>query len=159
VRYDYDFSDRLFAYGFADLEHNAPQDLTLRMVLGGGLGYHAIRNERTQLDLFGGLAWNKEWFETSPDRSSAELQVGQSLSFRLGSRSLLKEQLVIFPNLSDGGEFRLNFDTALVTQLTKRIGWQLTLSDRYLSNPPPGFEGNDLIFTTGLTFKIGRIAQ
>jgi hypothetical protein len=34
-------------------------------VLGGGIGYHAIRNERTRLDLLGGLAMNREYFDGS----------------------------------------------------------------------------------------------
>ena len=45
----------------------------------------------------------------------------------------------------------------LVTDVTRRIGWQLTLSDRYLSNPPFGFEKNDLILTTGLKIKLGEL--
>jgi putative salt-induced outer membrane protein YdiY len=156
ARYEYDLTPRVFAYGFVDLEHNSPQDLTLRLVPGGGLGFHAIRTERAQLDLFGGAAWNREWFDEGEDRSSAEAQLGQSLTYQLGSRTSISEQFVVFPNLSDGGEFRLNFDAAVTTAITKRIGWQLTVSDRYLSNPSPGFERNDLIVTTGLTFKIGR---
>jgi hypothetical protein len=47
------------------------------------------------------------------------------------------------------------WSTTLSTEITRRIGWQLTVSDRYLSNPPLGFEKNDLIMTTGLTVKIG----
>ena len=142
--------------GFVDLEHNGLQDLTLRLVPGGGIGYHLIRNERTELDLLGGLAWNKEYFKGDfNDRSSAEAQAGQTLVHRFNSRVSLKEQLFFFPNLTRGGEYRINFDTTLVTDVTSRIGWQLTVSDRYLSNPPFGFEKNDLILTTGLKIKLG----
>lgn len=56
---------------------------------------------------------------------------------------------------TDGGQYRINFDSALVTDITRRIDWQLTLSDRYLSDPPPGFEKNDLLLTTGLKIKLG----
>jgi len=66
-RYDRDFNKRWFV--FTDLEHNGLQDLTLRLVPGGGIGYHAIRNERTQLDLLGGLAWNREYFKRRLQRS------------------------------------------------------------------------------------------
>ena len=58
-------------------------------------------------------------------------------------------------DLSDTGEYRVNFDTSLVTDVTKRIAWQLTLSDRYLSNPPPGLKQNDLLLTTGIRLKLG----
>ena len=156
VRYDRNINKRWFGYGFVDLEHNGLQDLTLRIVPGGGIGYHAIRNERTELDLLGGLAWNKEYFRGDfNDRSSAEAQAGQTLVHRFNSRVSLKEQLFLFPNLTRGGEYRINFDTTLVTDVTRRIGWQLTVSDRYLSNPPFGFEKNDLILTTGLKIKLG----
>ncbi|MBA3355344.1 MAG: DUF481 domain-containing protein [Pyrinomonadaceae bacterium] len=53
------------------------------------------------------------------------------------------------------GEYRINFDGALVADITRRIGWQLTLSDRYLSDPPGGLKQNDLLLTTGLRVKLG----
>jgi putative salt-induced outer membrane protein YdiY len=156
VRYDHDLTKRLFGFLFTSLERNELQDLDLRLVLGGGLGYHAIRNERTELDLFGGASFNREWFHVADDRSSGEALAGQSLAYKLGSHTSLHEQFVVFPNLTDPGEYRMNFDTTMSTDITRRIGWQLTLSDRFLSNPPPGFERNDLLMTTGLTVRIGH---
>jgi putative salt-induced outer membrane protein len=156
VRYDRDINRKLFGYGFSDLEHNGLQSLTLRFVIGGGLGYHAIRNERTELDLLGGLDWNREYFKGDlNDHSSAEAQVGQTLTHRLSSRVSFKEQLFFFPSLSDTGRYRINFDAGLTTDITKRIGWHFTVSDHYLSNPPPGFKKNDLLLTTGLKVKLG----
>lgn len=108
-------------------------------------------------DLLGGLAWNPEYFKGDfNDRSSAEAQVGQTLSHRFSPRVSLKEQLFILPNLTNGGEYRINFDASLITDISRRIGWQVTLSDRYLSNPPPGLEKNDLLLTTGLKVKLGK---
>jgi putative salt-induced outer membrane protein YdiY len=157
-RYDRDFNKRWFGYGFSDLERNGLQDLNLRWVIGGGVGYHAIRNERTNLDLLGGLAMNREYFKgLDNDRTSAEVQVGQTLSHQFSPRVALKEQLFFFPNLSRGGEYRINFDTTLVADITRRIGWQITLSDRYLSDPPPGLKQNDLILTTGIRLKLGEL--
>ena len=157
-RYDRDINRKWFGYIFTDLERNGQQALNLRLVPGGGLGYHAIRNERTQLDLLAGLALNREYFDgTSNDRSSLETQLGQTLSHRVSSRVSLKEQLFFFPNLSEGGEYRINFDAQLLTDITRRIGWQVTLSDRYLSNPPSGFKQNDLLLTTGIKVKLGGL--
>jgi putative salt-induced outer membrane protein YdiY len=158
LRYDRDFNRSWFGYGFTDLERNGLQELNLRWVLGGGLGYHAIRNDRTNLDILGGLDMNREYFKgLDNDRTSLEAQLGQTLSHKLSSRASLKEQLFFFPNLSDGGQYRINFDTSLVTDITRRIGWQLTLSDRYLSNPPSGFKQNDLLLTTGIRLKLGAM--
>lgn len=157
-RYDRDFNRNWFGYGFTDFERNGQQNLNLRWVVGGGVGYHAIRNERTRLDLLGGLAMNREYFDGfDNDRTSLEAQVGQTLDHQFSSRVSLKEQLFVFPNLSEGGEYRINFDTSLVTDVTRRIGWHITVSDRYLSNPPSGFRQNDLLLTTGVKVKLGTI--
>jgi len=158
ARYDRDINRQWFGYGFTDFEHNGLQDLNLRVVLGGGIGYHAIRNERTKLDLLGGLDVSREFFDgIDNDRTSLEVQLGQTLSHQLTPRLALKEQLYFFPNLSEGAEYRINFDTSLVADITRRIGWQVTLSDRYLSNPPGGAKQNDLLLTTGLKLKLGTL--
>ena len=60
------------------------------------------------------------------------------------------------PNLSDGGEYRVAFDTSIIGALTKRLSWQATLSEPYQSNPPLGTKTNDLLLTTGLRFTFGQ---
>lgn len=155
-RYDHNFHKRWFGYGFTDFERDPVDLLNLRWVIGGGVGYHVIRNESTRLDLLGGLAMDKEYFKgIDNDRTSAEAQIGQTLSHQISSRTSLKEQLFFFPNLTRGGEYRVNFDTSVVTDITRRIGWQITFSDRYVSDPVPGSRQNDLILTTGLRVKLG----
>ena len=90
------------------------------------------------------------------DRTSAEAQLGQTLNHQLTPRVTLKEQLYFFPNLSEGGEYRINFDAALAADINSRFAWHVTLSDRYLSDPPDGFKQNDLLLTTGLKVKLGK---
>jgi len=36
------------------------------------------------------------------------------------------------------------------------LGWHLTLSNRYLSNPLPGTKKNDVLFTTGIRLTFAR---
>jgi putative salt-induced outer membrane protein YdiY len=155
-RYEINLSSRSFAFGFGDLEFDEFQKLDLRTVLGGGLGYRAIKNERTQLDVFGGGSYNKEYFSTGLRRSSGEVLMGEELTHRISSRSLLKERLVFFPNLSDRGEYRMNFDTSLVTNLSRWLSWQVTYSNRFLSNPVPGAKNNDVFITTGIRLAFAK---
>lgn len=158
ARYDRNINRDWFGYGFTDLEHNGLQDLNLRWVLGGGIGYRAIRNERTKLDLLAGLDMSREFFDGDDnDRTSLEAQLGQTLTHQITPRLALTEQLYFFPNLSEGGAYRINFDASLVADITRRIGWQVTVSDRYLSNPPGGAKQNDLLLTTGLKVKLGTL--
>jgi hypothetical protein len=44
----------------------------------------------------------------------------------------------------------MNFDLGLVTRFAKWLSWQVTLSERYLSNPAPGRNTNDAVVRTGL---------
>ncbi|MGE0883381.1 MAG: DUF481 domain-containing protein [Blastocatellales bacterium] len=155
-RYDINLTSKVFAFGFSDLEFDEFQQLDLRMVIGGGGGWHAINNERTVFDVFGGGSYNKEYFSTGLKRNSAEALVGEELSHKLSSRSLLKERLVFFPNLNETGEYRMNFDTSLVTNLNRWLSWQVTFSDRYLSNPVPGAKSNDVLLTTGIRLSFAK---
>lgn len=156
ARYEYNLTKRLFAFGFGDFEYNEIQLLDLRMVLGGGMGYNVIKNERTDFSVFGGGSYNYEAFANDTTRNSAEIIVGQAWSHRISDRLTLRERFQLFPNLSDTGEYRLTFDAGLAAKIWNRLDWQITVSDRYLSNPLPGTQGNDLLLTTGLRFNLAR---
>ena len=71
--YDHNISPRMFVNVFNDYEYDKFQNLDLRFVLGGGVGYHAIQNERSRLDLLASLDYNRSSFSTPLIRNSAEL--------------------------------------------------------------------------------------
>jgi putative salt-induced outer membrane protein YdiY len=149
-RYEINLTNRLTTFGFADFEYNQIQLLDLRSVLGGGLGYYVIKNERAQLQVFGGGAYNRENFSTGLRRNSGEAFAGEDFTFKLSDRALLKERFQFFPNLTNTGEYRHTFDSSLTTRLARWLTWNVTASNRYISNPPPGSKNNDLLFTTGI---------
>jgi hypothetical protein len=62
----------------------------------------------------------------------------------------------MFDDLTDSGDYRVNFDLGLSTRLLKRITWNLSLSDRYLSDPVPGRKTNDFLYTTGVGLTFGK---
>jgi len=51
LAYNLDFLPRWFVFGSVDLENDQFQSLNLRFAPAGGLGYHVVRDERTQFDL------------------------------------------------------------------------------------------------------------
>ena len=155
-RYDYNLNKKLFVFGSADFEIDELQLLNLRMVYGGGFGYRAIRSERTELDLFGGGAYNQEYFEAAPNRSSAEMMFGNDLKHKLNARMKLTQRFVVYPNLSDFGRYRMQFDASFVTDINGWLGWHITAADRFNSDPVSGAEKNDLLLSTGLRVNFGR---
>jgi hypothetical protein len=50
----------------------------------------------------------------------------------------------------------VNFDVSGVTTIRKWLSWQLTISDRFLSNPVPGRKKNDAIFSTGVRVSFAK---
>jgi len=154
ARYDHDFTPRWFAYVGADFQTDALQTLDLRSVFGGGLGWHAIKNNRTILDLLGGLDYTREKYTALPSRSFAAVSLGEELTHKLGRNTLLTQKLYFFPNLNDTSEYRATFNFGTVTTISKWLGWQNAFGDIYVTNPPAGAKQNDILLTTGLNFSF-----
>jgi putative salt-induced outer membrane protein YdiY len=154
--YDRKLNSRAFLNLLNDYEYDSFQDLDLRFVLGGGAGYAAARGERLQLDLVGGADYNREKYGAPLTRQSAEAYWGNNLAFKVAKATTLTQNFRMFNNLSDTGEYRMNFDAGTSTQLLKWLGWHITASDRYLSNPLAGRKSNDILLTTGLRISFAR---
>ena len=68
----------------------------------------------------------------------------------------MSEQLTFFPNLSSVGDYRITLDANASTKLKTWLAWQVTVSDRYISDPPFGLKGNDFLLSTGLRLTFGK---
>lgn len=157
IAYNLDVSGKAYAFGSTDLEFDEFQRLDLRFVPAGGGGYHVVKSANTIFDLFGGGAYNREFYSTGLRRSSGELLMGDELNKRLfGGMTTVRQKLVIYPNLSDTGQYRINFDLSQATTLRKWLAWQVTVSNRFISNPAPGRKTNDILVTTGFRITFAR---
>ena len=154
LRFDFNLSDKTFAFAFTDFDHDRFQQLDLRNVIGGGLGYHLVKTDNTNFDIFAGGSLNQEYF-TTLTRRSGEALLGESFDHKLSSAFSVKERFEFYPDLSSMGDYRVVFDTAAITKLSKFLSWQVDASDRYITNPVNGLKGNDLLFTTGVRVAFG----
>ena len=171
VRADINFRPRWFAFAATDFNSNALQNLNLQNVIDGGIGGHVIKAKNTQFDVFAGAGYNQEFFgaytlpnPTPPPATTlfpavtqrnAEANVGETFSTKLGSRSTFTETFNYFPNLSGPSGYRYTFNTVLSTAISRWLGWQFSLNDNFISNPPTGIKGNDLLLSTGLRLTFG----
>jgi hypothetical protein len=138
------------------MEFDEFQNLDLRLILGGGLGWRAVRRENTTFSLIGGGTFNKEFFSTKEDRSSGEILLGQEFTHKFSGRTTLTERFEILPNLTRSKQYRLVLDATVLTQLNTWLGWNITVSNRYVSDPFPGIKKNDLLLSTGITLTFGN---
>lgn len=171
-RYDRNVGARLFGFGAADFMANALQDLDLRAVYTGGLGYHAIKSDKTVLDLLAGLNYTHETYSNGPPvtpatvpptytsygvtNKFAALTLGEELTHKAGKTTVLTQKLYLFPDLSDTSNYRMTFTLGTVTKVSKWLGWQNQFGDIYVSNPPSTAKKNDVIFTTGLNIAFAH---
>jgi putative salt-induced outer membrane protein YdiY len=167
VRGDLNVSQHLFVFGFTDFEYDQFQDLDLRNVVGGGLGYHVINTKATTFDLFAGGDYDQDYFgaiaatastpaKAAVTRKNGEVDLGETFNAKINNRTTFTEQFSLFPNVSDTGSYRFQFDATAATKLKNWLSWQVTYSDRYLSDPLAGFKKNDLILSTGVRLTFGK---
>ena len=150
VRFGRDLTQRLFVFSNTDFMSDGLQDLNLRFVLGGGVGYHLLSRERTTLDLLGGMNYTYEDY-VEIQRNLGAGQVGEEFKLKLGKNTSLVQNVAFFPNLiSSAGNYRVNFNFGTTTAIAKWLGWQNNVTDTYVTNPPIGKKQNELVFTSGL---------
>jgi hypothetical protein len=154
--YDHILTGRFFVSSLNDYEHDAFQNLKLRFVLGSGVGFNAIKGDKTTLAFSSGGDYERENFNQSLDRNSGEINFGDVFTHKFTGTTNLTQSFRYFVNLSQSGEYRVNFDMGAVTALSKWLGWHLTASDRFLSNPVFGRQRNDVLLSTGLRLSFSR---
>ena len=93
VAYDHNVSSRLFVNMFNDWEYDRFQNLDLRFVVGGGLGFHAVKTERSRLDLLAGFDYNHSKFSTPLTRNSGEVFWGDEYNLKLSSLDFVRPDL------------------------------------------------------------------
>jgi putative salt-induced outer membrane protein len=163
IRGDFNLDDHIFVFGFTDFEYDEFQHLDLRNVLGGGAGYHVYKTDNSTFDVFGGADYEQEYFSPNPPdtltnttRKTGEVVVGEEYDTKLNKRTTLSEKMSFFPNVSDTGQYRFQLDASAATKLKSWLSWQVTYSDRYISNPLTGLKGNDVLLSTGLRVTFGK---
>ena len=155
-RVDRDISGKMFVFGTTDYDYDRFLGLDLRSVFGGGLGYHAWHSAQGHLDFGGGAVYNHEKYSTGENRNSGEVLVNEEFAIKLLARLNVIQSLQLYPNMSDPGTFRLNFDTTASMPIYKFLEWNFGVNDRYQTDPLPGRQRNDILFTTGVRFSFDQ---
>jgi len=172
LRYDRNVSPKLFVFGAADFMANALQYLDLRGVYSGGFGFHAVKNDKTTLNILGGGNYTHETYSNGAPNTPpttpvtyqsygvtnrfAALTLGEELNQKLGKSTVVTQNFYFYPDLQQTGQYRGTFNFGTVTKLSKWLGWQNQFGDIYVSNPPIGAKKNDILLTTGLNVSFTR---
>jgi putative salt-induced outer membrane protein YdiY len=160
--YSRDITPDWFGFGQLDLLHDAPNDLSLRTSLGGGIGYHVVKKPDQTFDLSAGVAYTMDRYrhrqliedEVRSRYNHAELLLAEESNNKLTESTRFKQKLTIYPSVSDGDGVRTVFDAGLSVAMTKQLALTATLSHRYDSRPGAGLGKNDTLFVTGVSLRF-----
>jgi putative salt-induced outer membrane protein len=161
ARFNQDLNAQLFWFGQGDLGRNKLANLSLRTAIAGGLGYHVIKSDPTTFDVFVGLGYANDRYvnativadQTRSSYGRMELLIGEESTHKLSASTLFRQRLVIYPNLSDRGEYRAAFDAGLSVAMSGSLSLQTTLGLRMNSDPGTGLKKTDTLFFTGISYK------
>jgi putative salt-induced outer membrane protein YdiY len=163
IRYDRNLTEKMFAFVSGDFTHDALQSLDLQQIYSGGLGWHAIKQPATTLDLLAGANYTHESYSgatatstsATVNQSFPALTLGEDFSKKIGSTSSFTQDFTFYPDLSNTSQYRFAADAGWTTQIKKWLGWQISFGDRYISNPPiVGTKNNDTLLSIGLKFSF-----
>lgn len=166
AKYDRNITKDLFGFVSGDFTHDALQDLIVRQIYTGGLGWHAIGTPNTTIDVMAGINYTRETYSagatstgvtTGVNRNLPGVTLGESFMHKFNNVTTATEQFYFYPDLSNTGQYRFSLDSALNTKIKTWLAWQVAFSDRYVTNPPIlGTKSNDAIFTTGLNITFNH---
>lgn len=154
LKYDNFLTEKAYWYLGVELLNDKFKDLSLRTVVGPGLGYQVWDEERRSLLFEGGLAYFSEDRRTGEDNSWVTARLAGDVRYRLIEILTLSDRLVIYPSLEQGGEFQLRNEAGLATPLAENWNLQLNHILEYDSDPQPGIKATDTTSLLGLQYQF-----
>lgn len=152
-----DFSKRLFAFGNLRLERDEFEDLDLRTILTGGLGYFLIREDTQQLKPRAGVGYQVEAFSDSSNNEQGLVTLGYDYLVEVGNLLTFTHKLTYFPTFTDPvGDYRLDSDAAFELPISESRQWRVRLGVRnqYDSVPQPGNEKLDTNYSVSIGYDF-----
>jgi len=166
ARYDKNINPKMFAFFSAVYTHDALQGLNLQQIYSAGLGWHAIADPHTTLDVALGMNYTRQTYGgtatlspgVSVQRNLAAVTAGDDFSHQFDKIMSVDEHFYFYPDISSElAQYRFNLSADANTHVTGWLSWQVALTDLYVSNPPlVGTVANDVILSTSLVVTFRR---
>jgi putative salt-induced outer membrane protein YdiY len=153
-KYDYFFTKTFYGYVGVELLKDKVKDLNLRTVVGPGVGYQFWDDEVKSLLLEAGVAYFSEDLNLGTDKDWITARLAADLRYNILKAVVFTDQLVMYPSLQNGRDYKLRNEAALTSPLAS--GWSLRLANilEHDGNPPDGIERNDWHWILGLLYSF-----
>jgi putative salt-induced outer membrane protein YdiY len=162
--YNKNITKKVFLFASGAFTHDALEDLNLQGIYSGGVGWHVINTPKTTLDFNLGMNYTRASYSSgasatmaavSVDRNFPGVTAGQAFMHKFGDSTVFTETFTIYPTLTQIDQYSFALNTSVVTKIKKWLGWQTTLTDNYVANPPiAGTVPNDVVLSTGFNLSF-----
>nr|WP_306469660.1 DUF481 domain-containing protein [Oscillatoria laete-virens] len=152
-QYNHDIDQRFYWLVLGNGEYDSAQRLDYRVFAGPGLGWHAIREEKTRLNFESGPTLEFQKFSSQSETSSIKGRLAQNFEYRFNDTARVFQGTEVLGDPTNDNDFLLNARAGVETGVTKNISVRLTLQNQYNSLPLPGTQSNDFSAITSLIFN------
>jgi len=141
------------------LEHDEEESLRYRVQLTLGYNRRLVKKE-DKFEMWGQIGGGvlyESFFDD--DQTEGIAQVGFNFTWNITDKLKYVQIVVFYPSLSDGGEWRMYWESTFTTPISDRFDLRLSILDRYDSNPQPGNVENDLTIALTIAIKFTKPAE
>ncbi len=153
VRQEYDLTERFFALGSLEAEHDGVEEVAKRLIPKAGVGYKLVNTETLLFSVDSGLAYVYEDFFGSDHNSYPALAFGAESDWELPWLGASWHSRVDYlPSITAFmDDYRLRGETALLVPIVKQIAFKLSVIDDYNAHPAEDTASNSLSTLLGLS--------
>lgn len=153
-KYDYFFTKKMYGYIGTELLSDEFKDLTLRTVVGPGVGYQIWDYPYRSLLVEAGVSYISEDLDTGEDDQWVTARLAGSFMWKIMESITFTDDLIIYPSLDNAGEYQLRNEASLLSPIAS--GWSLRLSNilERNSDPPAGVKKDDLYWVLGAQYDF-----
>jgi putative salt-induced outer membrane protein YdiY len=155
IKYDLFLWKKIYTYSHARFERDDFQDISLRSIMGLGLGYQILDTERISLFAEAGASYfNVDYIEA---RDEDYIAARESLSFNL---DIIPKRLKFFHlhelyySLDESKTYLLSSEQGFRLLLFRNFFAKLQVDFDYNSNPAPGKEKADISYIGSLGYEF-----
>jgi len=156
AKYDYFFTKKYFGYLSIEMLQDTFKNLNLRTVVGPGAGYQVWDDPVKFLLVEAGVSYFSEDRKEGDDKDWLTGRLAGSLQYHFNKTVQARDDLIIYPNLEQGGEFQLRNEAALIAKLNSSLSLRVANIYEHDSDPGEDVANDDWQWILALQYDFGQ---
>jgi len=154
LKYDRFWTEKLYGYAQMKVEHDLIAELNYRLSPGIGIGYQWIEQPNMNFSTEAGVSYVYEDYSSGGEDSFAAMRFAYHFDRQLAENAKLFHNLEYVGAFEDPGNYNLNGDVGLRTDLTKTFFAEFRFEYKRDSTPAEGALKNDMRYVAGLGWSF-----